>query len=212
VEHPCYKCGANVEDGTAFCPHCNAPQIRVGGESAAQPADIPYPYPLSATAPAGSIQWPQALASSALAGFLAAVLMLIPLGAFGLGILAAGILSVLFYHRKTPVANITPGVGARLGALSGMLGFSMFAILTAVESLVFRSGGELRAALLAAIEKSAARSSDPQAQQMINYLKSPPGLALVMAVGLLVMLFAFLIFSTLGGVIGAILLRRKDRL
>jgi len=165
------------------------------------------PYGAPAT-----IQWSQALPAAALAGLVAAILMLIPLGAFGLGMLAAGALSVLLYRRRNPTASLTPGIGARLGAVSGTLGFGIFAIFTAVEVLVFHSGGELRAALLVAVKQSAARSSDPQAQKMIEYLESPPGLALVMVVGLVVMFVAFLIFSSLGGAIGAALMRRKDRL
>jgi hypothetical protein len=159
----------------------------------------------------GTIEWSQALPAAAIAGLVAAILMVIPLGAFGLGMLAAGALSVLLYRRRNPGASLTAGVGARLGALSGMLGFGIFAFFTAIETLLFHTGGELRAALLEAIKQSAARSSDPQAQQVIEYLQSPPGLALVMAAGLIVMLIAFLIFSCLGGVIGAALMRQKDK-
>ena len=136
--------------------------------------------------------------------------MIIPLGAFGLGMLAVGALSVLLYRRRNPAANLTPGMGGRLGAVSGALGFGIFAILTSVEMLVFRSGGQLRAALLEAVQQSAARSSDPQAQQLLEYLKTPQGLALVMVLGLIVMFVAFLVFSSLGGALGAALLRRKD--
>ena len=163
-----------------------------------------------ASAPqASGIQWSQALPAAALAG-LVAILMIIPLGAFGLGMLAVGALSVLLYRRRNPAANLTPGMGARLGAVSGALGFGIFAILTSVEMLAFRSGGQLRAALLEAVQQSAARSSDPQAQQLLEYLKTPQGLALVMVLGLIVMFVAFLVFSSLGGALGAALLRRKD--
>jgi hypothetical protein len=158
-----------------------------------------------------ALQWSYALPAAALAGLIAAVMMLIPVGAFGLGMLAAGALSVMFYRRRNPVANVTPGAGARLGALSGILGFGIFAIFTAIEMLVFRSGGQLRDALLQAIQQSAARSSDPQAQQVLEYLKSPQGLALMMVLGFVMMGLAFLIFSSLGGALAAVLLRRKDR-
>ena len=158
-----------------------------------------------------TLQWSQALPSAAAAGLVAAILMLIPLGAFGLGMLATGALSVLFYRRRNPVANLTPGMGARLGAASGALGFGIFAIFTAVEVLVFHSGGDLHTALIQAVQQSAYRTSDPQALQLLEYLKSPPGLALVMAAGFAVMLAAFLVFSTIGGAVGAFLLRRKNR-
>lgn len=211
VEHPCYQCGASVEDGIAFCPQCNAPQIRVGGDAEIPlPGTAPLP-PLISSASATSIQWSQALPSAALAGLIAAVLMFIPLGGFGLGMAAAGVLAVIFYRRRNPAGEITAGTGARLGAVSGTLGFGVFAVFTAIELLVFHRGGELRAAMLEAIQQSAARSSDPQAQQLLDYLKSPAGMALMMGVGLMVMFVVFLIFSSLGGALGAVLLRRKNR-
>jgi hypothetical protein len=201
-----------VEDGIAFCPQCGAPQIRVGGDQALAPAEISRELPgPSAYAGTTAIVWSQALPSAALAGLVAALLMFIPLGAFGLGMIAAGVLAVLFYRRRDPSSNLTAGMGARLGALSGTLGFAIFAIFTAMEVLVFHSGGELRSALLQAIQQSAARSSDPQAQQIVEYLKSPPGLALVMGLGLVVMFVVFLAFSTLGGALGAALMRRKGQ-
>ena len=125
--------------------------------------------------------------------------------------LAAGLLSVAFYRRGVPGGNLTAGLGSRLGALSGMIGFGIFSLLTALETLIFRSGGELRAALLQAVDQAAARNSEPQAQQMLEYLKSPQGLAVVMVMGFIVMFFLFLVLSTLGGVLGAALLRRKGR-
>lgn len=211
MEHPCYKCGAVMEEGTAFCPQCNAPQIRVGfGESAAEP--IAASQLVNRIAPAGAIQWSQALAASALAGVIAALLMFIPLGAFGLGMAAGGILAVLFYRRRNPGSDVTAGMGARIGAVAGTMGFSIFAVFAAIEVLVFHSGGELRAALLQAIQQSAARSSEPQAQQLLEYLKSPPGLALMMGLGLFLMLIVFLILSSIGGALAAALLRRRDRL
>jgi hypothetical protein len=125
--------------------------------------------------------------------------------------ISAGVLAVLFYRRRNPAGTLSPGMGARLGVVSGVLGFGISAVFTAVEMLVFHSGGQLRAFLLEAIQQSALRASDPQAQQSLTYLKSPPGLALVMALGLMVMFFVFLIFSTLGGSLAATLLRRRER-
>lgn len=211
MEHPCYKCGANVEEGVPFCPHCNAPLIRVEGAGAEAVSSTELSAAPFLASSGTAIQWSDALPSAALAGLIAAFLMFIPLGAFGLGMIAAGVLSVLFYRRRNPASNLTPAMGARLGAVSGALGFGIFAIFSAVGTLVFHSGGQLRAALLEAVEQSAARSSDPQAQQVVEYLKTPAGLALMMGLGLGFVLVAFLILSSLGGAVGAAMMRRRDR-
>jgi hypothetical protein len=217
VEHPCYKCGSPVEDGTAFCRHCGAAQIRVASDEVRQSEpvqDLPSTGPLVAA----SIQWSQALGSALLAGLIAdgliviaAGFMFIPYGAYGLGMISAGILVVLFYCRRNPGAGLSPGMGARLGMVSGVLGFGIFTLFIAIQILVFHSGGQLRAAMLEKIEQSALRTSDPQTQQYLTYFKSPPGLALLMALTLLGMFFASLIFASLGGTLAATLLRRREK-
>lgn len=214
MEHPCYRCGAAVDDGVAFCPQCNAPQIRVAATDAAPRPGVeavPVPGGHPGPSPAGAIQWSQALPATALGGLIAALALSIPLGAFALGMLAAGALSVVFYHRRNPAAAVTPAVGARLGAVSGVLGFGILALLIAIEVAVFRSGQELRAALLDALKQSAARNPDPQAQQLLQYLNTPQGLALVVVLLLIVVFLIFLTLSTLGGALGAALWRRKER-
>jgi len=161
--------------------------------------------------PSGLI-WQHALPAAAQAGLIAAILMVIPRGAlFGLGMLLAGFLAVLFYRRRLFGAHLSTGLGARLGALSGMIGFGIFALFTALETVIFHAGGELRTALMQAIDQAAAKNTEPQAQQMLHYLKSPQGLALVMIMGLMMMFVLFLVLSTLGGVVGSALLRHKQR-
>jgi hypothetical protein len=209
VEHPCYQCNTPVEDGTAFCPRCGAAQIRVASEEIRQPGEAGEVLAQSDPVALAAIEWSQALPSAALAGLIAAGLMFILARALVLGMIAAGVLAVLFYRRRNPRGTLSSGMGARLGAVSGVLGFGIFAVFTAVEMLVFHSGGEVRAFLLEAIEQSARRASDPQAQQYVNYFKSPP---VFMAITLVMMFFMFLILASLGGSLAASLLRRRERL
>jgi hypothetical protein len=179
------------------------PFEEVGGERAVFPESRPV-LP-------GAIEWRHGFPASALAGFVAATLMLVPLGGFGLGMIVAGALAVLLYRRRAASFDVTAGAGAKLGVASGAIGFAFFAIFTAIEVLVFHSGNEINAAMRQAVNQAAARSSDPQAQQALQYLKTPQGLALVMALGLAAIFCIFLIFSSIGGVIGAALLRSKGR-
>jgi hypothetical protein len=204
-----------IEEGVAFCPQCNAPQIRVALPDAdpqapgalQNPPAVSYPGVAQST----SIDWPQAFSSAAWAGLIAALALMIPLGGFILATLAAGALSVLLYRRRRPNTNLTPGMGARLGAVSGVIGFGMAAVLLAVSVALFRTGGELRTLLLDAIQQQAARNPTPEAQQVLSFFKSPEGFAVIMIVGLAMMFLAVLIFSSIGGALGASLLRRKDR-
>ncbi len=209
MERPCYKCGAPVDEGTPFCKQCAAPQIRVAGFEPETSATLDA-LPTASYAGSRTVDWSRALPAVAISGFIAAILMLVPLGAYGLGMLAAGFLCVILYRRRNPTSELTPGSGARLGAACGAMGFTFFGIFTAIEVLVFHSGGELHAALLQAVQQSASRTTDPQAQQMLDYLRSPSGLALVMGMGLAVMFVMFLVFSSLGGALSAYLLRRRS--
>ncbi len=147
-----------------------------------------------------------------MAGLLAALLMLTPLRGFGLGMLIGGGLSVVFYRRRNPVADITPGMGTRLGMASGILGGAMFALLVSVRTVMLHSWDRQREKLIELVEQTASRNPDPQAQQAMEFFKTPDGLMVLLASVLAVTLVGFVLFSGLGGALGAALLRRKKRL
>jgi hypothetical protein len=212
VEHPCYKCGASVEDGTPFCARCNAPQIRVAGAAplppiAATPEAAIENYTSHAQSPS-ALEWAQALPCAGLslvvAIFLIAVTKSAPLGMF-----AAGFLAVVLYRRRCLATHVTAAMGARLGALTGALGFGAVAASLALWT-AFRSGKEIHDAFLTYLQQNA-QSSDPRVQQVIELFNTPEGFTFIMIFSLIVTLVAFLIFSSLGGAIAAFLLHRKDR-
>jgi hypothetical protein len=217
VEYPCHQCGTTVQEGTAFCPQCNAPQIRVAMAESTVPlastdrseASQPYSYLISPLAT--KIDWAQAWPATALAGLIAALLMMTPLAAFGLGMLIGGSLSVVFYRRRKLVANITPGMGSRLGMASGALGGCIFTVLLCAGTIVLHAWDQIRQKVIDLVQQTAARNPDPQAQQALEFFKTEQGIALLLVSALLGTLVAFVIFSGLGGALGAILLRRKDR-
>jgi len=157
-----------------------------------------------------AIDWSHGLPAIVLGGVVSAALMIFPLGAFGLGMLAAGGLAAFFYHHRAPGSDITSGIGGKLGALSGLVGFGIFTVFAAVVTLL--SGTErLRATLLEAVNQSASRTADPNALQAFEYFKTPAGLAIILILGLFFLLVMFLIFSTVGGVLGAAWIRRRRR-
>jgi hypothetical protein len=213
VEHPCYKCGASVEDGTPFCARCNAPQIRVVGaepfiNAGAAPELAIERYTSQVSLPS-TLDWPQALPSAGIA-VLATIVLIIFLP-FGLGTLPAGFLSVVLYRRRCPTTQLTVGMGARLGALAGGLGFGAVAAIIALWT-AFRSAKEIHDTVLSLLQQYAATNADPRTQQILELLKTPDGFTFFMIFTLIVTLMGFLIFSTAGGVIGAFLPRRKLRL
>jgi hypothetical protein len=205
-----------VEQGTAFCPQCRAPQIRVAVPEIVIPSGIASDSAVTSLpayfgAPLTTrIEWSQALPATALAGLITALLMMTPLAYFGFGMLIGGSLSVVFYRRRVPVANVTPGMGARLGMVSGILGGGIFAALLSVGTTLFHAWDSVRAKLIEVVEQTAARNPDPQTQQALEFFKSPDGIVLLLTTALIGALIAFVIFSGLGGALGAAFLRRKE--
>lgn len=216
MEYPCHQCGAAVEQGTAFCPQCRAPQIRVAVPEIVIPSGIASDSTVTSLpayfgAPLTTrIEWSQALPATALAGLITALLMMTPLAYFGFGMLIGGSLSVVFYRRRVPVANVTPGMGARLGMVSGILGGGIFAALLSVGTTLFHAWDSVRAKLIEVVQQTAARNPDPQTQQALEFFKSPDGIVLLLTTALIGALMAFVIFSGLGGALGAAFLRRKE--
>ena len=223
MEQSCYKCRQAVEEGTAFCPHCSAPQIRV---VIAEPAPPPLAFspaaaarhdsavlPASQTVPllALPMQWSQAFRPCALAAFIASVTMVTKLIAWPIAVIGAGFLAVAFYRGNNPGVIVHAGAGARIGALCGLLCSAMTAVLAALRVAVLHEGPEIRRLMLDAIQQNSARYSDPQFQPTLDLMRSPTGLILMMAFLLVFGFITFLLLGTLGGGLGATLLGRRDR-
>jgi len=207
-----------VQEGTAFCPQCNAPQIRVSMPESVMPPpgrsvlDRPLASYRNPISPLGTrIDWSQALPATALAGLIAAVLMLTPLMVFGLGMLIGGSLAVVFYRRRNPVAHVTLGMGSRLGMVCGVLGGCIFTVLLSARMIFLHEWGQVREKALEDVAQAAARNPDPQAQQALEFFKTDQGIALLVTSAWIGTLLAFVIFSGLGGAIGAALTGRRPR-
>jgi hypothetical protein len=223
MEHPCHSCHQAVEDGVPFCQHCGAPQIRVAtveplpaSESAAAEGQSPrdldaFPTTQHVSHVASPIEWSNALPACALAAAIAAVLMALGLMVPFLAVVGAGFLAVGFYRRRNPGVLIQTGAGVRLGAVSGLLCFGMSAVLEALALAIFHKGAVLRDKMLEAIQQAASRTTDSQAVAMLDYLKSPAGMAVMTVFVLIFAFLAFVVLSSLGGALGGILLGRANR-
>jgi len=226
MDHACHKCGQSVEDGVPFCSHCGAPQIRV---TVAEPAPVehsqeeaghtllasalgaPSPASVSAVGVRLPVQWSRALQPCALAALISAVVMSTGLVALPLAVLGAGFLAVAFYLRRTPGTVVNTMEGARLGGISGLLCFGMWAVLEALAVAVLHKGPEIRKAMLAAVEQTASRYSDPQVQASMDFMRSPAGLTVMMIATLIVAFLACVILASIGGALAGAFFGRRGR-
>ena len=215
MEHPCHRCGTAVEDGVLFCQNCGAPQIRVVAPESSNETSPHLPFDAAQRATLSGeiyfdgrpqISWSDALRAAVICGVLEALFSL-----FGLGIIAGGVLCVALYRRRQSQAPITLGMGARLGAITGGIAGLFVTVVMSVGVLAFRTGDQIRQQIYDAIEKAAARNPTPQAQEMLQYFKSPEGFAAMLAVVFLMTLVIFIVLSAFGGMLGATLFNKKAR-
>ena len=224
VEHLCYKCQASIDETLPFCPHCGAPQIRVAGpdndlSQTLSPETPPVVLPSGAPVPSvftpQVIQWDAAWKGALLSGLIAAVLSAAPIISLGccLWMLGCGALAVFLYQRRVPGAFVTSGMGMRIGAAAGIMGFVAATLWSVVRFAA--NSGEFRSTLQEQMDKSIASNPDPRAQailhQLMNSLNTPEGLATFFVLLLVIMAFVFVVFSAAGGALGASMFaRRRD--
>jgi hypothetical protein len=130
-----------------------------------------------------------------------------------LSMIAAGGISIAFYMRLEPEKVVKVGAGLRIGALAGLFGFLINALLSTLSMLVASNRAALRSEMMTRWKEAmASSSSDPQTTEMLrrigDQLKTPSGLAFIFTFGLLVLAAFFIIFGGLGGAIGATLFGR----
>jgi len=220
MEQACYKCGQTVEEGRPFCPHCMAPQIRVLiAEPVAAPASLaetsaqPSPaLPASETVPvlAVPVGWSHAFKPCALAALVASVLMGLHLNPL-VAMVSMGALAVIFYRQGRPTATISAANGARLGALSGLLGFAISSLLGALAVLVLHQGPEFQKALSDVIDQASKRTTDPETLAMFDRLKTPQGHEFLLLLFLVTGFFMAVVLAAIGGSLCAALLNRRNK-
>jgi hypothetical protein len=241
VEHPCYRCQAEIQEGAAFCPHCGAPQIRVIPPEQEQPAppasshdpsqeivpqlqtESPPPtgwiqdglvYPQTP----GPIRWDLAWKGALLCGVGAAVLSSIPIISVGccLWLLGAGALTVILYQKQVPGIPVTPGTGMRLGALAGAFGFLINAVVTTISFVSLRAKGDFRQAMQDQMQKQMSNNPDPKVQEMmqhmLDWVNTPQGAATLMVMVLVALAAVFLLITAAGGALGASMFGKRREL
>jgi hypothetical protein len=220
VEHPCPKCGTPVEDGTPFCRHCRAPQIRVAIEPAPEmPPRIEEDHhssafvrPPTAFTPgtphlsSAQLDWSHGLPCAAMGGFLALFLSIIPFFLFGPAFLAAGAFAVFLYRRRT-LLRLNRRAGARLGAASG--GFAFLFVSVVISATVFYAPDKIREAMAAQLKTG---HYDPEAvRTLTNFVNTNVGLAACVIFSLLIVLLICVVGASIGGAWYSAWLQKRDR-
>jgi len=102
-----------------------------------------------------------------------------------------------------------------VGALAGLLGFLFFAFFTSayltIATVVLHQGEQIRATLRGVLDQAAVSNHDVRAQALAQWMQTPEGLALIVALSMFLFLVAFLLLSTAGGIFGATWARRRLR-
>lgn len=174
--------------------------------------------PLVSSLPEGAyapnkLVWRPALGAALVAGLVAAVgtsIPIIPLAM--LCMFASGGLAVTLYRRRGNFRVVTPWMGAKLGVLSGGMGFGLLSVLSTFRLFAASERAELRAAFNAKMQETIGVTPDPGVREVLEqfrgYIATDHGLILLMLFFLLVAAVFFLIFSALGGALGAAMFGR----
>ncbi len=126
-------------------------------------------------------------------------------------IVAAGFLSARLYRRNVAYSVLTPGMGMRLGALTGLFGALPIAIMAMASFTAIRSSGEMRQAIEQQMQKQMPANADPKMQEMMQnmlaWVSTPRGAA-TMA---LFLVLVFVVLSAAGGALGASVFGRRHQ-
>jgi len=191
-------------------------ELEAGQESPRlHPATVPPAPPVLIIEPSALPLRPTAtpshgsfLRAAIYAGAIGTLLSTIPLG-FVIGVPFAGVVAVRYYKGRGTAPHLTPALGFRLGALSGLFAFGMLVLVRTITTAVFGGGGELRQGMVDRIHQAQATNSDPQVQQMFHYFLTPQGMTVLMLVGLFLMCVMFVLLAGLGGLISASVQRKR---
>jgi hypothetical protein len=211
MNRSCYRCGAQVEEHTTFCPSCGAPQIKVSspGNGSADPASPPLldagtpastpPSVLSPLpVPAVQIQWKTfwrlGLPLSVISG--AAVALFLPLG---LALFLASLIIAIHRYGRDSGAPLTASHGARLGAAMGSVAAVIFLVVVAVN--IWLHFDETRRQMAQSLQQRMSGNLDPQMQQFVHWAASDQGFLFLI---LLSFLLAAVVIVVLSGIVGAL--------
>ena len=192
-------CGSQLPPDALFCHKCGKPQREIVEPEAVAPVRVEAP----ASAPPPSLALPPldfrnriAVRIGLLVAIGATLLSFIPF----LNWVAAGFVAVYFYRRKTG-SKLNVKAGVRMGWITGVLMFPMWAVIFTAQKLPDALSGRLATALQEQMKSWPYR--DPVMQEATRFLSSGPGLAALMLFSLAFLFVSITCLSMAGGALGA---------
>jgi hypothetical protein len=201
------SCGAQLPPDALFCHKCGKPQREIvvpepvvehPTETIPPPPEAPAPLPLN-------FRNPVAVRVALIVAIIAtALFFVLPF----LNWIVAGFFAVFFYRRRTgSLLNVSGGV--RLGWITGIIMYTIFAIPVLAQQLRAALTGRLAPALQEQLRSLPGQ--DPKTiEQVTQFFQTGPGIVF-MFVFSLVGLFLFVTgFSMAGGALGAKMMGRSS--
>lgn len=202
-------CGAIPPADARFCHKCGRPLF---SEPVPEPeeetvrAEIVEPERPVVARPEISFHNTAAVRVGFLAAGIASLLITLPTPAFFplLWLTASGVLAVWLYRRRTG-ESLTVRAGVRMGWITGVFCFAIATVFFTISVLTIARGGGLAAFYREQL--SARGAGDANIEQFIEVLQNPLGLGTVLLLSLIFVFVFFTLLPTLGGALGAKLLK-----
>lgn len=216
MELVCHRCGSTVEPDGVYCPQCGAPQVRFVAQ---EPGEVSLNASVgedtflhsSGTERTRLIHWKLAIRIALLAAICVGVLSTLLAAGSVLWVAAGAVVVIGIYRRRQPQAWLDPRIGARIGAVVGLLAAFVAlagnAGLLVIQRFAMHQGNQIDVQLTSIVKQAAehATAMDPQAPvaTFTNFWLSAEG-----RIGLILLTMGFLsvlilLFAIAGGVLGA---------
>jgi hypothetical protein len=238
MQETCHRCGGDLPAGSGespFCPHCGTPQLflalenqsaatggEAGADSRSSTGTLPPPRPRQ-------VEWKTAIRCAAAVAAVAAALSLVALRVDVLSpvsllwIMSASLITLGFYQKRRPAAQMDVRVGARIGVVVGVcLALELGAAMAGaglVRRFALHSMGDFDAQLTTQIQvvvktlqQQAAEQSKPVPPEVLKAIVSPESRAWLMLAEFAFVSAGLLVLSTLGGAFAGLLRMRRGRM
>ncbi len=196
------NCGAELPPDALFCHKCGRPQRDIITpepvfEQATEPA--PAVIPVASVIPLNFHNPVAVKIATGVAAMATLLNLFLPFFTW----IAAGFFAVLFYRRKTGT-SVDVGAGVRMGWITGILMFALFAVVQVPVALSGKLGSIFQEQV-----KNFPRAQDPMVQQMVQFFQTGPGIAALLVVTLMLGFVFITGLSMAGGAIGAKMIGRE---